>query len=146
AFASHFATSQLFNALSIYKANFQPSEILKEPYIIACINVIAADTDAQAEKISTSLIRMILNILTGKSDYLQEPTEMTPEIQELRENPSIQQMLKYTFAGSKETVKQKTATFVAETGVNELMAVTNVYDPEDRIKSYKIFSEIMKGI
>ena len=146
AFASHFATSQLFNALNIYKTNFQPSEYLKEPYLIACINVIAADTDEEAEKISTSLIRMILNLLTGKSDYLQEPTEMTPELRELQENPSVQQMLKYTFAGSKETVKQKTATFVAETGVNELMAVTNVYDPEDRIKSYKIFSEIMKGI
>ena len=89
---------------------------------------------------------MILNLLIGKSDYLHEPTEMTAELRELQENQSVQQMLKYTFAGSKETVRQKTETFLTKTEANELMVVTNVYDPEARIKSYKIFSEIMKGL
>ena len=56
AFASHFAPAQLFEALEIYYNHFQPSEFLEEPYTIAGINVIAADTEDEAEKISTSLI------------------------------------------------------------------------------------------
>src|SRR5690606_10438387 len=106
----------------------------------------AADTDVQAEKISTSLLRMFLNVLSGKPDYLLEPVEMTSDLRELWNHPSVQQMLKYTFTGSKETVKQKTEAFLALTRVNELMVVTNTFDQQDRLKSYKIFSEIMSEI
>ena len=146
AFASHFAPTHMFEALNIYYNNFQPSEFLKEPYTIASINVMAADTNEKAEKISTSLIRMFLAVFTGVSTYLQEPTEMTPELRELRENPALQQMLKYSFAGNKETVKKKTEDFLSQTGVNEIMAVSNIYDHEDRLTSYRIFSEIMREI
>ncbi|HRO47497.1 LLM class flavin-dependent oxidoreductase [Agriterribacter sp.] len=146
AFASHFAPTHMFEALNIYYNNFQPSEFLQEPYTIACINVMAADTNEEAEKISTSLIRMFLAVFTGVSTYLQEPTEMTPELRGILENPALQQMLKYSFAGNKETVKQKTEDFLAQTGVNEIMAVSNIYDHEDRVKSYRIFAEIMKEI
>ncbi|WP_276502500.1 LLM class flavin-dependent oxidoreductase [Terrimonas pollutisoli] len=144
AFASHFAPAQLLAALNIYYNEFQPSSFLQEPYSIACINVIAADTDEKAEKLSTSLLRMFVNILTGNADYLQEPTGMTTELRELWLHPSVQQMLKYTFVGSKETVKRKTEEFLRETGVNELMVVTNTYDHADRVQSYRIFAEIMQ--
>jgi luciferase family oxidoreductase group 1 len=146
AFASHFATAHLFEALNIYYNEFQPSRFLQQPYSIACINVIAAATDAEAETLSTSLIRMFINVLTGKSEYLQEPMEMTPELRELWHHPKLQQMLKYTFAGNKETVKEKTKAFLAQTRANELMVVSNIYDHEDRVKSYRIFSEIMQEI
>ena len=146
AFASHFAPTYMFEALNIYYNNFRPSEFLQEPYTIACINVMAADTNEEAERISTSLIRMFLAVFTGVSAYLQEPTEMTPELRGLLENPALQQMLKYSFADNKETVKKKTEDFLTQTGVNEIMAVSNIYDHEDRVKSYRIFSEIMKEI
>ena len=146
AFASHFAPTHMFEALNIYYNNFRPSEFLQEPYTIACINVMAADTNEEAEKISTSLIRMFLAVFTGVSTYLQEPTEMTPELRGILENPALQQMLKYSFAGNKDSVKKKTEAFLAQTGVNEIMAVSNIYDHEDRVKSYRIFAEIMKEI
>lgn len=146
AFASHFATTHLFEALSIYYNTFQPSEFLQEPYAIACVNVIAADTDQQAEKLSTSLVRMIVGVLTGKTDYLQAPIEMTDELRQLLHNPSLQQMLKYTFVGSKQTVKEQAEAFLEQTGVNEILVTTNMYDPADRIHSYEIFAEIMKEI
>ena len=87
---------------------------------------------------------MFLNILTGNMDYLQEPTEMTKELRELWLHPSVQQMLKYTFVGNKETVKSKTEEFIRQTDINELMVVTNTYHHADRVKSYRIFSDIMK--
>jgi len=145
AFASHFAPGQLFEALGIYYNNFRPSAQLKEPYTIACVNIIAAETDEQAERISTSLIKMMYGVLTGNLDYMQPPTEFTPDLQELSQNPAFQRMLKYAFIGSKETVKEQTEEFLQATGVNEIMAVSHIYDHQDRLMSYDLFSEIMKG-
>lgn len=145
AFASHFAPTHLFEALNIYYNNFQPSKYLKEPYTIAGINVIAAETDQEAERISTTMIRMMLGVMTNNIDYMQAPVDMTPELRELSQNPAFQRMLKYAFVGSKERVKQKTEDFLRETGVNELMVASHIYHQEDRVNSYRIFSEIMKA-
>ncbi|MFO7720915.1 MAG: LLM class flavin-dependent oxidoreductase [Gillisia sp.] len=145
-FASHFAPTQLFEALNIYYNNFQPSAFLQKPYTIACINVIAAETDSEAIKISTSLIRMMLGVLTGKIDYLQPPTEMTPDLQELSKNQAFERMLKYSFVGSKETVKNQTEDFLQKTGVDEVMVASHIFDHETRLNSFRIFSEIMKEL
>jgi hypothetical protein len=146
AFASHFATSQLHDALEIYYDEFRPSQYLQSPYTIACVNIIAAETDAEAERYMTSLIRMFLGVLTGKREYLQPPTDMTPDLRALLYNQSIYDMLKYTFAGSKKTVKSKTLDFLKKTGVNEIMAVSNIYGHKERVNSYRIFAEIMNEI
>ena len=146
AFASHFAPAQLFEALNIYYNQFQPSKYLDKPYTIGCINVIAADSDEEAENISTSLIRMMLGVMTGNIDYLQPATPMTQEIRELAANPAFQRMLKYAFVGSKETIKQKTSEFLKQTGVNELMVASHIYDHHDRVRSYQIFSEVMEEL
>ena len=146
AFASHFATSQLHDALEIYYDGFRPSQYLQSPYTIACVNIIAAETDAEAERYMTSLIRMFLGVLTGKREYLQPPTDMTPDLRALLYNQSIYDMLKYTFAGSKKTVKSKTLDFLKKTGVNEVMAVSNIYGHQERVNSYRIFAEIMNEI
>lgn len=146
AFASHFATAQLFEALDIYRNEFQPSDYLKEPYTMAGVNIIASETDQQAERISTSLINIILGIVTGKRQFVPTPTAMTEDLMEIRKHPAIQQMLKYSFIGSKETVKSKTQEFLEKTQVDELIAVTNIYDAQDRINSYTLFSEVMNEI
>lgn len=146
AFASHFATAQLMNAFEIYHREFQASSVLDKPYTMAGVNIIVADTDAEAERISTSLYKMIINLLTGKRDYMQAPVDMTDELRDLSKHPSVQQMLKYSFIGSKETVKKQIKSFMNETQVDELIAVTNIYDGEARIKSYRLFAEIMKEL
>ena len=146
AFASHFAPAQLFEALNIYYNKFKPSKYLDQPYTIGCINVIAADTDSEAEKISTTLIRMMLGVMTGNIDYMQPPVEMTSELRELAANPGFQRMLKYAFIGSKQSVKEKTAEFLKQTGVNEVMVASHIFSHEDRLRSYRIFSEVMNEI
>lgn len=145
-FASHFAPAQLFEALNIYYTNFEPSESLQEPYTMVGLNIIAAETDEKAERISTSMIQMMLGVMTGKMDYMQEPTGMTPELREITHHPALAQMLKYSFVGSKETVRKKTEEFLEKTGANEVMVVSHIYDHEDRVKSLRIFSEIMEEI
>lgn len=142
-FASHFATGLLHEALDIYRKEFQPSEYLDKPYTIAGVNVIAADTDDEAEQNFTSLIRMFLGILTGKREPLQPPMEMTDELMMIQHNPAVREMLKYSFVGRKEAVAKQLDKFLQETGVDELMIVSNLYRHEDRVKSYAILSEIM---
>jgi len=145
-FASHFATSQLLDALDIYRREFQPSQYLSKPYIMAGVNVIAADTDEEAEENFTSLIRMFLGVLTGKREHLQPPMPMTDDLMMLQHNPAVREMLKYSFVGRKEAVSKQIQKFLEQTGVDELIVVSNIYGHEERIKSYNIVSEIMKEL
>ncbi|MFV8225500.1 LLM class flavin-dependent oxidoreductase [Christiangramia aquimixticola] len=145
-FASHFAPSQLFEAMEIYYNNFQPSEYLEKPYSIAGINVIAANTNEEAEKISTSSLRMMVGVMTGNLDYLQKPVEMNDELRAVRDNPSLQRMLKYAFTGDKQMVKSKTVDFIKQTGVDEVIVASHIYDQKDRLRSFRIFSEIMEEV
>lgn len=143
AFASHFATTHLMNAMEVYHREFQPSEVLEKPYTMAGVNVIVAETDEEAERISTTLYKMIISLLTGQRGYMEPPAEMTPELREMTKHPSVQNMLKYSFIGSKSTVKKQIKAFIETTQVDELIVVTNTYDPNDRIRSYQYFAAII---
>jgi len=146
AFASHFASTHLINALNIYRHEFQPSEFLKQPYTMAGINVFVADTNEEAEKLFTTLIRMFVGVLTGNTEALHPPTEMTDDLRETLKHPAVHQMLKYSFVGDKETVKTQIKAFINETQVDELIMVSTTYAIEDRIKSTKLFAEVMMEI
>ncbi|HET8803348.1 MAG TPA: LLM class flavin-dependent oxidoreductase [Aequorivita sp.] len=146
AFASHFASTHLLSALKIYHEEFQPSEFLEKPYTIAGINVIVADTDEEAQRIFTTVIRMFLGVLTGARAALQPPTDFTEEMQELLNHPALNQMLKYSFVGNKETVKTQIEAFIKETQIDELIVVSAMYSIDDRIKSTQMFAEIMGEI
>ncbi len=146
AFASHFASTHLLNALEIYKQEFQPSETLHQPYTMAGINVFIADTDEEAEKLFTSMIRMFVGVLTGARQPMQPPTDMTPDLMEVLQHPSLHAMLKYSFVGSKSTVKNKVKDFLWLTGVDELIAVSAMYNIQDRLKSVRLFADIMNEI
>jgi luciferase family oxidoreductase group 1 len=146
AFASHFASAQLMEALKIYKTQFQPSAVLDKPYSIAGISVIIADTDEEAEFLSTSYYARVIGILTGDRSPLEPPFEVTNEFRRIIQQPAVQQMSKYAFIGSKETVKKKVKAFVEQTGVDELIVATHVFDVKDRIKSVELFAEVMREV
>lgn len=146
AFASHFASTHLHQALRIYREKFQASNVLQAPYTIAGVNVIIADTQEEAERIFTSLIGMFYGLLTGNMQALQPPSEMTDEWREILHHPTVFQMLKYSFVGDKARVKAQIEHFLAETQVDELITVSTMYDINDRMKSTKLFAEIMQEI
>ncbi|MBJ6111845.1 LLM class flavin-dependent oxidoreductase [Hymenobacter sp. BT523] len=147
AFASHFASTHLFDALRIYRDEFQPSAVLQQPYTIVGINAYVADTDAEAQQQFTSLIRMFVALLTGGAkEPLQPPTAMTAELEGMWHHPAVQQMLKFSFVGSKQTVKRRLQAFLAETGADELITASTMYAQENRLKSARLFAEIMTEI
>ena len=144
AFASHFAPAQFRHAIAIYRQNFKPSAVLKEPYVLACVNVIAADTDDEAHVLATSMYQMFLGIVTNTRRPLQPPVPSmdpywTPEIEQ-----AVKQMTACTFIGSPESLSHQLSTFVNETGIDELMTTSNIYDQGARLKSYRILSEVIR--
>jgi luciferase family oxidoreductase group 1 len=147
AFASHFASTHLQQALQIYREEFQPSAVLQQSYTIVAINAYVANTDVEAQRQFTSVIRMFVGMLTGSAkEPLQPPTNMTEELEGLWHHPAVYQMLKYSFVGSKQTVKQQLQAFLVETQANELITASSMYALEDRLLSARLFGEIMREI
>lgn len=113
---------------------------------MAGVNIIIADTDEEAERLFTSLIRMFFGVLTGNSQPLHPPTEMTDDLKDIIKHPSLHQMLKYSFVGSKEKIKRELLDFIDQTNMDELMTVSTIFDIEDRLKSIHLFAELMDEI
>ncbi|HKC67149.1 MAG TPA: MsnO8 family LLM class oxidoreductase, partial [Bacteroidia bacterium] len=141
AFASHFAPAQLHQALAIYHQNFRPSAALKKPYTLACVGAIAADTDAEAQKLATSFKRLYLGIITGQREKMRPPVELSEWHIDPMAEAALQQMIKYSFIGSPEKVQKGLQQFLDETQVDELMITTPVYEHSARLHSYKIISK-----
>lgn len=144
-FASHFSPQQLHTALEVYRDEFRPSDQLDKPYIMPCVNVIIADTDEQANYLSTSLKQMFMGVVTGERKPMPPPVDDIHTVWGPREKMVVEQMLKYTFVGSKDTVRQELSNFIAQTKADELMTATYIYDHNQRLKSHRLLSEIMKG-
>jgi luciferase family oxidoreductase group 1 len=145
AFASHFAPAQFLTAITIYRQNFKPSEHLKEPYVLACINVVAADTDAEANRLITSLYQLFMGIVTGKRRLLQPPVDNMDNIWDVYEEEQVNQMLACTFVGSKQTLQSELQQFLDQTGVNEIMATSHIFEHSARLRSYELLAEVFKA-
>lgn len=142
AFASHFAPSLLQTALQVYRDSFKPSETLDKPYVMACVNAVAAESDNEASILATSLFTAFLNVINGKRTSLQPPVLSMDSIWNVAERYAVMQMLKYTFIGSATTVKAELAQFISDTEVNEIMISSHIYDHQARVRSYEIISEL----
>lgn len=144
AFASHFAPAYFLEAIELYRRNFKPSEHLKEPYVMACVNVVMADTDEEAEYISTSVKQLFMGIVTGKRKPLQPPVYDMSTVWNDIEKEAVMQMLAYSFVGGPEKIKRDMEDFVKKTGIDEVMATSHIYDHKARLKSYQLLAEVLK--
>ncbi|MBT1158395.1 LLM class flavin-dependent oxidoreductase [Aminobacter anthyllidis] len=146
AFASHFAPSELDHAIEIYRSRFQPSERLAKPYVMAGINIVAADSDAEAKLLFTSVQQAFVNLRSGRPGRLPAPLEGY----ERELDPVARQMLSQTLAcavvGSPETVRRGVEAFIARTGADELMVTAQVFDHAARKRSYEILAEVGAGL
>jgi luciferase family oxidoreductase group 1 len=142
AFASHFAPTHLEESLMTYRKKFQPSETLKEPYVIAGVNVVAAETDKEAKRLFTSLQVRVLGMIRGNHIPLQDPVENMNRIWSGPEKCAVDRMLEYSFVGGAATVKNDLQSFLDRTKVDEIMAASHIYDHAARLRSYEILSAL----
>jgi luciferase family oxidoreductase group 1 len=144
-FASHFAPRFMEEAIRIYRDRFQPSEYLDQPYMMVCLNVIAAETDEEAEFQSTTMKQFFLNVVRGSQSPLQPPVENLDELWTPMEKEMAESMSSVTLLGSKETVRQQLTAFQDYYNVDEIMAVSYIYDTDKQKRSYQILKEIVDG-
>lgn len=144
AFASHFAPGYLIQASRYYRENFQPSEQQKSPYFISCVNVIAADSEAEAHYLATSFFQTALGVIRGTSYPLKKPVKSMEGIWTEPEAAAIQNMMACTFIGTKESLKPQFDSFFDQVQVDELMISCNIYDPEKRHRSLEIAADLLK--
>lgn len=146
AFAGHFAPQMMESAFNIYRNNFQPSVQLSKPYIIACVNGIAAETDAEAEKLATTLYQAFTNLIRNDRKPYAPPIDDIDSYWNSMEKAHVKNMLHYSFIGGNETVKNKIAAFQNFFEVDELMITSHIYEHEARLKSYEIIRNVVDDL
>ena len=142
AFASHFAPAALMQALKVYRSQFQPSEQLQEPYAMVGVNVFAADTDAEARILITSLQQQLVNLRRGTPGPLPPPVDNMGDCWSPMERAGVEQALAYSVVGAPDTVRRGLEAFIAETHADELMLTAQIYDYAARLRSFEIAAEM----
>ena len=112
---------------------------------MACVNVIAADSDVEANRLATSLYQMFIGIVSGQRKLLQPPVDSMDNIWSEYESELVNQMLSFSFLGSPNTIKKDMQQFLKQTQVDEIMAISNIYDQKAKLHSYQLFSDLMKN-
>ncbi|SDE51669.1 luciferase family oxidoreductase, group 1 [Bradyrhizobium brasilense] len=141
AFASHFAPELLIQALQIYRARFKPSEQLDRPTTMVGVNIIAADTDEEARRLATTQQMSFTNIFRGARGLSQPPIDDIESYWSPAEKVQAMRMLARSIIGSPATVRAGIDALVAETGADELMIVSDVYDHQKRLRSFELIAQ-----
>lgn len=144
-FASHFAPRHMEEAIQIYRDRFKPSEFLQEAYMIVCLNVIAAESDEEADFLSTTMQQFFLNVVKGTQVPLRPPVESMEAYWNPLEKEMTSSMSSVTLMGSKDTIKQQFSQFQSKYKVDEIMAVSYIYDEGKQKRSYEILKEVVDG-
>ena len=146
AFASHFAPAYLHQALRLYRDQFKPSRFLQQPYALACVNVIAAETNEEAQSLATSLYHLILGLIRNKRRPLQPPVPTMDGSWTEYEKAAVEQMMHYAFIGNAMAVKKDLENFLAATGVDEIMVTSHIYNLDAKKRSYEMIAPFFKTV
>lgn len=138
AFASHFAPAQMEEALHAYRTLFRPSARLGKPHVMLGLNVVAADTDAEAARLFTSLQQAFVNLRTGRPGRLPPPVDPGQLSGDPVVGAMVQEVLSRSVVGSPETVKRGLDAFARRTGADEIMVTAQIYDHFARLRSFEI--------
>ncbi len=142
AFASHFAPELMMEAIAVYRSRFTPSPELAHPYVMLGINVIAAQTDADAQRLASSLKQAVINLRSGHPGRLPPPVADFEARVTVPENALLAQILTETVIGSADTVQTGLAAFIARTSADELIVSSAIYDHGARLRSYEMTAEV----
>ena len=146
AFAAHFAPDYLHAAARLYREQFRPSEALRSPYLIIAVQVIAAESDAEARRLFTTPQQRFLRLIRNQPVELLPPVDsMEPLWQEL-ERAAVENKLSAAIVGSDATVKAGLQRLVSDTGADEVIVVTDTYEHADRIESYRRVAGVARTI
>ncbi|UFH33521.1 LLM class flavin-dependent oxidoreductase [Chryseobacterium sp. C-71] len=146
AFAGHFAPDQMDMAFKIYREHFEPSQYLDKPYIIACVNGVAAETSEEANFLSTTLFQAFINIIRNDRKPFPKPVEDMDSIWSPMEKTMVLKMLKFSFVGNQSEIAEQLRNFQDKYQVDELMINSHIYDHSKRLESYEIIKRAVDSL
>ena len=146
AFAAHFAPEYLYTAAHMYRDRFQPSAVLSQPHLMVGVQVIAAETDAAARRLFTTPQQRFLQLIRNRPVELLPPVDSMEPLWQDFERAAVESKLGAAIVGSDATVKAGMEKLVEDTGAEELIVVTDTYEPAARLESYQRVATIAKTI
>ena len=146
AFASHFAPDHLDAALELYRGEFQPSDVLEKPYAMAAIAVFAADTDAAAARLFTSLQQSFVKLRRGTPGPIPPPVDSLDGRWTPVEQAGVEHAFREAVVGSRATVRRGLAAFLERTRVDELMVTAAIFDPAARLRSFELVADVRDSL
>jgi luciferase family oxidoreductase group 1 len=146
AFASHFAPAMMMQAIEIYRARFKPSEQLDRPYVMLGFNIFAADSDAEARFLSTSMQQAFVNLRSGRPGQLPPPMEDYENQLPPAAKAMLADVLSCSAIGAPDTVRNALAGFIERTRADELMITAQIFDHAARLRSYEIAADVRKSL
>ncbi|GAB3645470.1 LLM class flavin-dependent oxidoreductase [Ramlibacter alkalitolerans] len=145
AFASHFAPAQMMDAITLYRANFQPSEQLARPYVMLGFNVFAADSQEEAALLASSMQQAFVKLRSGRPGRLPPPVPGYPGTLGPQERAMLDQVLSCTAIGDGDSVRAQMEAFAQRTGADELMITSQIFDPQARLRSYALAGAALRA-
>lgn len=145
AFAAHFAPELLHAAARLYRDEFRPG-VLRCPYLMVALPVIAAETDAAAQRLFTTAQQRFLRLIRNQPVELLPPVESMEPLWTEWERAAVESKLGAAVVGSDATVQTGLERVVRETGASEVIVVTDTYEPADRLESYRRVGKLSQQV
>jgi luciferase family oxidoreductase group 1 len=142
AFASHFAPRELMSAIAVYRERFQPSNQLDKPYVMAGLQMVAADNDDEARRLFTSSQQAFMRLRRGIPGKLPPPVDDIEPLLDPASKAMLDHALGEAIVGSPQTVRQGTSDFIGRTGVDEIIVAAQIFDHAARVKSYELLAQV----
>ena len=146
AFASHFAPERLHDALRIYRSHFRPSAQWNKPHVMVGVNVFAADSDAEAKRLFTSLQQVFLHLIRGWPMPLPPPVGDINQLWNPVEAEHVNRMTRCSVVGGPNTLRRQIESLLEETQADELIATAHIHDQQARLRSFEIASKVFHDI
>jgi luciferase family oxidoreductase group 1 len=144
AFASHFAPALLMQAIDIYRRSFRPSPRLQKPHLMLGVNVVAAETDAEARHLLTSLQQAFVNLRSGHPTPLPPPVDGYASRLTAQQAGMLDDVLACAAIGSPDTVRARLTSLIERTGADELILTSQIYDHGARCRSFEIAAAVRR--
>lgn len=146
AFAAHFAPEYLYAAAQLYRECFRPSEVLRKPYLMVAVQVIAAETDLAARRLFTTPQQRFLRLIRNQPVELLPPVDSMEPLWQDWERAAVESKLGAAIVGSNKTVKAGLEKLAGDTGADEVIVVTDTYEHADRLDSYRRVADVAAAI
>jgi len=146
AFASHFAPALLMHAIAEYRERFEPSQYLARPYVIVGVPIVAAETDAEAQRLSTSALQRHLRLIRRQPIFVPPPVESMDPLWSDGERFLVESRLEVAVVGGPQKVKRELTLLLDRTHADELIFTSDLYDHDARLRSFQLTAHAMQAI